>query len=369
MPRHALFLACIPLFLACAEVTPIDSAAFLRQQSRARLGTEAANRLAVPFELAPEVLAEVDRLLSPRGDDRYRAQQVVNLIFGQIGFEYALHPTLNADEAFRTRRGNCLSFVNLFIGIARHIGLNPTYVEVVDHHGWSYQQGTVVSRGHIVAGLLIDGKLETFDFLPYRPKSYRHFQTLDDRLAVAHFYNNLGAEALIAGDVEKAEQHLSLVTQLAPELVSGLNNLGICEARLGRPDAALATYNRGLEHDPTHVAVLTNLARLHQQQGRLQEAEALLVRADATRQASPFFHVSRAERALSQGEHAEAQDHLREALRRDSEVPEVHLGLVKLYLALGDLERAKHHLGRASKLDPSHPKTAGYRGLLADGRP
>ncbi|MEM7357298.1 MAG: tetratricopeptide repeat protein, partial [Acidobacteriota bacterium] len=80
-------------------------------------------------------------------------------------------------------------------------------------------------------------------------------------------------------------------------------------------------------------------------------------------------YVYRGEQALARGDHQEALTHLREALRRDSEIPEVHLGLVKLYLALGDLRRARHHLRRVEKLDPSHPEAEAYRQLLAESPP
>ena len=357
------------ILLACAEAPPFDSAAFLRSQYAERLGEDAAARLEVPFELQPDVLAAVDGMLRLRGDERHRAQQIVDLIFGSLGLEYALFPTRTGSETFRARQGNCLSFVNLFLGLARHAGLNPTYVEVVDRQGWSYRQGMVVSHGHIVAGLMIEGELETYDFLPYRPKTYRDLRPLEDRLAVAHFYNNLGAEALLTEDPEAAAHYLAVVEDLAPDFVGGLNNLGICQARLGQVEAAFATYRRGLELEPENVGLLTNLARLHQQRGKAEVAQELLAKARATRQVSPFFHVSQGERALARGDLEAALDSLREALRLDSEVPEVHLGLVKLYLALGHLERARHHLGRASKLDPTHPGAEGYRDILAEGTP
>ena len=52
------------------------------------------------------------------------------------------------------------------------------------------------------------------------------------------------------------------------------------------------------------------------------------------------------------------------ALRLDSELPEVHLGLVKVYLALGDLEKARHYLGRALKLDATNQDALQYARLL-----
>jgi Tfp pilus assembly protein PilF len=42
------------------------------------------------------------------------------------------------------------------------------------------------------------------------------------------------------------------------------------------------------------------------------------------------------------------------ALRLDTEAPEVHVGFVKVYLALGEMDKARHHLERALKLDATN---------------
>ena len=69
--------------------------------------------------------------------------------------------------------------------------------------------------------------------------------------------------------------------------------------------------------------------------------------------------------ALGRGDTGKALDYMVRALRLDSELPEVHLGLVKVYLALGDLENAKHYLSRALKLDATNQDALRYARLLA----
>ena len=71
-----------------------------------------------------------------------------------------------------------IAVVNLFVGMAREVRLNPFYVEVTDFQRGSYRDGVVVSQGHIVAGMSVDGQLTTFDFLPYQAKAYRDFREL-----------------------------------------------------------------------------------------------------------------------------------------------------------------------------------------------
>lgn len=49
--------------------------------------------------------------------------------------------------------------------------------------------------------MFVDGELSTFDFLPCEVKAYRDFKRIADLMAVAHFYNNLGAKVLLDDDV------------------------------------------------------------------------------------------------------------------------------------------------------------------------
>jgi len=355
--------------LGCAEYQAFDSAAHVRELYARQLaelgipGVDAAG-LVVPFELDGEIEAYLAERLRPARREEERAAEVADFIFRDLDLRYSLTPTRNAVETFHAREGNCLSFVNLFVGIARHRRLNPFFVEVQDLQKWRQRQGTVVSQGHIVAGLYVEGDLRTFDFLPYRPKSYRNFRIIDDLQATAHYYNNLGAEALIAGDPEAAGELLRIAHALAPDFEKAINNLGVSLFRRQRVEEALELYRRGLELDPDNVALLTNLAGAYQRLGRHDEAEELFARLEGLREASPYFFVYRGEMALDGGDPGRALELMTEALRRDSEVPAVHVGLVRVYLALGDLRRARHHVGRALELDATHAEARSYAELL-----
>lgn len=350
---------------ACSQYEPVDTGEILEHQYRERLGKKAAAEVEVPFALTPEIIERIDAQYKTGTNEKRRVEQVLSFIFDRLRLEYALTPTRNAADTYAAREGNCLSFVNLFVGLARHQRLNPFYVEVTDYQRWNYRQGMVVSRGHIVAGMYVDGELKTYDFLPYRAKAYKDFHPIDDITAAAHYYNNLGAEALLDGNIEDGLHFTRLANQIDPAFTKAINNLGVAYSRSGELEKAIETYRRGLEIDETNVALLTNLARGFQQQGRIDEALATLAKVEGINTTNPFFYIYKGELALAQGDHEQALTYMVEALRRDREMPEVHLGLVKVYVAAGNLRKARQHLERALRLDATNAEARRFAAMLA----
>lgn len=366
---RAALLACLCLAGCTASYQPFDSVEYLREQYAEKTTLAAPEEIQVPFELDDRIRAAIESSFKPAIREEYRLEQVTDFIFRKLGLQYSLMPTRNAVDTYRAREGNCLSFVNLFIGVARFNRLNPFYVEVTDHQRWRHAHGMVLSQGHIVAGLYINGELRTVDFLPYQPKSYKDFKPIDDITASAHHYNNLAAEALLeSDDLERAQHFLALATELVPTFEKALNNLGVVRARLGDYEGALAAYEKGLASAPHDVPILTNLARLYQEMGQIGKATETLALLDGAQTTNPFYFIYRGELALSQGDHRQALDFMKKAYRLDSEIPEVHVGLAKVYLALGDLDKVDHHLERALTLDATHPEARELAKLVAARR-
>jgi Tfp pilus assembly protein PilF len=252
----------------------------------------------------------------------------------------------------------------LFVGIGRSQKLNPFYVEVEDFQRWSYQDGSVISRGHIVAGMVVDGNLATYDFLPYRAKGYRDFEDIDDLTAMAHHYNNLAAESLMDGDLIDAEKNLVIATRLDPDFDKAINNLGVLYMRMGELDRAVRTYEDGLVTHPKDFPMLSNLSSAYRRAGRYEDAERVATKLESMDHRNPFYFMSRGLQSLDQGDMDQALVYLRDAMKIDTEEPEVHLALAKVYLAMGDIGKSRHHVERALKLDATHPEARRLAGML-----
>jgi tetratricopeptide (TPR) repeat protein len=355
------------LVAACTGYVPFDAGAHLDRRIEQRVPEPLRESVEYPFALGPELRTVAAQRINPSLSEARRTEAILDFVFGYLDLEYALTPTRNAADTFASRRGNCLSFVNLFVGLGRENRLNPFYVEVEDYQRWNYQSGVVVSRGHIVAGMYVDGDLSTFDFLPYQAKSYRDFKPIDDLTAMAHFYNNLGAEALIEDRVDEAARQLELAVALAPEFDKAVNNLGVVYLRRGEVQRAIELLRLGLESAPDNVPLMSNLARAYQQSGDVELADRIFDRLESVNKTNPFFFVYRGDMALAGGDAASALEYMRKAYQTDSNLPEVHLGLVRVYLALGKMTEARHHVERALKLDATNAEARKFAAMLARG--
>lgn len=360
-------LGASPLLPGCTEYQAFDQTQNVRAIYLEKVPAELQDRLVVPFELEASILEAIDARLPKTGTERERRDAVLDYIFGYLDLKYSLQPTRDASETFAAREGNCLSFVNLFVGMARTRRLNPFYVEVQSYQRWNYQEGVVISRGHIVAGLRIDAQLATFDFLPYPTRSYRDLEPITDLQAMAHYYNNLGAEALMAGRDQEAYDWLRVATALAPDFDKALNNLGVALLRQGQTEQAIAVLERGLGYYPKNVPLLTNAARAHQQAGHDAQAAMMLDQLEQVDETNPFYYVYRGDLALARGDLDEALEYMRRAYQADADLPEVHVALARVYLALGRVDEARHHIERALKLDATHEEARKYAAMVETG--
>ena len=124
---------------------------------------------------------------------------------GLFALEYTVEETLTARASFHERRGNCLSFTVLFVVLAREAGLDVRY-EVVDvPPSWSDQAELLAIGRHVDA--LVDiphGSQYVVDFNGQEFQDRYTHRLASDEQAIALFYNNLGAEALLRKDYTTA---------------------------------------------------------------------------------------------------------------------------------------------------------------------
>jgi Flp pilus assembly protein TadD/2-polyprenyl-3-methyl-5-hydroxy-6-metoxy-1,4-benzoquinol methylase len=142
--------------------------------------------------------------------------------------------------------------------------------------------------------------------------SFRKAATLQPGFAGA--FVNLGNLHGDKNDLRAAEDCYRHALTLAPSDTAAHCGLGLTLWQLGRHDQALASYRAALGVDPDHVETLVNLGIARGEDGALEEAETLHVRALAGRPRDPDILNHLASVRLARGDGAGALATIRRSL-------------------------------------------------------
>lgn len=312
-----------------------------------------------------EAMRETAARLAGVGGSLDRLRSLQDAMFDEQAFpyDYASRRTLTAVEAFEARTGNCVSFTNLFIAMARSLGLPVRAALLTESPDVETQGGLVVVNNHIVAVYEVGDATHVFDFNRTGRRRAVGMRVIGDAWITAIYLNNRGAEELLAGRPGVAAGYVETAVALAPDFAPAYGNLGLLRRRLGDVDGAFEAYRRALEIDPSNATVLTNLAVLHRSQGREAEARAALRAADL-RGATPYLLVIRGDFDMLDGNHRRALRLYRRASRLAPTSPGPWLGVARAEIALGRPDRAREALRRVVSIDPDDELAAAMlRGL------
>lgn len=196
------------IFLAAAGLVPCGRAlaeTSVSDWDRALLDRGLSpERIPDPFALTVEMQQAAQQVageLPPRG----QLERLQRFLFDGISFEYHAEETVSAAAAFERRRGNCVAFTNMFIAMARSLGVRAQPALIYRRDQQELEGDLVISRNHVVA-LYRDGpRVLVYDFSLRRSGTPISVQPISDLWMGAIFLSNRGVVAIRAGDLERAE--------------------------------------------------------------------------------------------------------------------------------------------------------------------
>lgn len=186
--------------------------------------------------------------------------------------------------------------------------------------------------------------------------------------------NNLGLAHVNRGQSEEAFNCYARMLKVSGhpyDEATARMNLGNLYSDEGQPEEALIQFRRCLWINPALFTerVYNNLGLAYADLGRVDEAEAMYVRAlDADPEYTPAM-ANLAAMYLRQKRHPEAGRVLERAAALDPEYLRVQVILGKFYLWQGDLEKAQevfHHVRRIRPRDPTGSLYLAFCALHAD---
>jgi tetratricopeptide (TPR) repeat protein len=309
-----------------------------------------------PFAADDEMKLWLEDAIPPIPDPQARLGLLQDKLVQEWGLEmeYRRDYTGTAYEVFRDRQANCLAYTFLFVALARELDLAVQFLEVGDFEVERREGDLVVLSGHVAAGLGEPPDRAIYDFSAESAAEYRSLRSLTDMEAVALYYSNRGAEELLAGRLEQAEEALELALRLAPRLADSWVNLGVVKRRSGDADGASTAYRNALALDPGNRAAMGNLEMLGRVDGEAYaampgRAEILMTRGDLS---------------FIDGRYREAASYYRRALTELDDRAEVYAAVGLVALASRRTESARLWLAQAQRIDPLEARTRRLEVLL-----
>jgi len=282
-----------------------------------------------------------------------RMNQLVDAIINEGTFGLVFDgKTRTASETFQQRRGNCLSFSNMFVAMARYVDLEATYQEVQIPPDWAFENDVFLLNRHVNVHVdlgPLDDHIVDFNIDDF--KSSYDMDKISDARARAHYFNNMGVESMQSGDTLSALAYFRRAIEDNDRHFSpAWSNLGTLYSRNGHPDHAEAAYLQALRADDEDLVAMSNLARFYERQDNPELAALYQKKVMDHRRENPYYRYQRARDEYTAGNYSAAISHLKHAIREKKNEDEFYFLLSLCHLQKGNERAAKRWLAKAEQI-------------------
>ncbi|WP_202262546.1 MULTISPECIES: tetratricopeptide repeat protein [unclassified Alteromonas] len=328
------------------------------------------------FYLDEEARQFAERAVYESSASEKNVKRLVKSIFGRSehGVLYRNSANTTANTTFSNRAANCLSLSIMAYALAEHAGLKATFYEVDIPEYWTRRDGFSLLNGHINLRVSVPNEpllvsigssYADIDFDPQMIQSDFPRNAVPKERVLSMFYNNKGADALVANSYSRAYSYFRAAATLSPSLQQSWVNLGVLYRMVGAYEQAELAYKHALTINDSHLTAWENLAILYIHQERDEEAKAITEMVEARRRSNPYYHFILGEQDYDEGKYARAIEHYQRALRIDDSRHEILFSLARTYHQLGDVNNAQRYLEKAVRHSPNEQDRSRYMSKIA----
>ncbi len=345
-----LAMPLLPPAVFCAPARPLPAP--VSETSAYQLPEDPGELLRLDDEMRAFFAGRVRR----RGGPESRVDDIVAAILSAEGlhFTYESDGMYDVREAFRRRRGNCVTFAMLVVAAAREYRVPAKFNEVEIRPRWSRTGGLVLESRHL--NVRVETETGSFEidlqlFANLRA-TRRSAAEVGDERAFAGLYSNVGVYRLAGGDRASARELLERAVAIDPTFSSGWSNLGAACLLAGEVERARDCYERALTEKADSMAAISGLARIHRDAGRIEEAARLERAAARYRERNPYYLFALAREERASGSLEAARGHLARAIRIKRDEPEFYELMAQVSRDLGRERDAQRWTRRLDALRP-----------------
>jgi len=299
-----------------------------------RAGLEHAD----PLYIDEGIQREIEANVSPAGAPEQRLRGIVRYLVdsGHINFEYQPDRSLTAEEAFHQRRGDCMSFSNLFMALARHMGIFTYFVHVQEVRNYYERDGFFFVSSHVAVGYGSGPVALVFDFTKELSDwKLSVYQAIDDSDALALYYNNIAVDHMVRGRTAHAEKLFSFWLERSPRVAELYNNYGVLLNRTNRSEKALHVLLGALERYPEYEPLYTNGLLAARKSKNFEVTARLEKKSHQLEERDPFFLFARAMGLYQDAHFTQAAAEFERARSAKPDSPVILAWLTRAYLAAG----------------------------------
>jgi Flp pilus assembly protein TadD len=304
------------------------------------------------IEMTPEMKEFVDSYVGDAQNRYARMKRLVYAVMGDGNFELIYDDkTRTAKETFRDARGNCLSFTNMFIAMARYLDIHAEYQEVDIPPDWSLSGESFLFSQHV--NVLVDlgvGERRIVDFNIYDFHVMYERRIISDQRARAHYFSNIGVDHMLNGDTALAYENFRQALREDNTFGSAWINMGVLHRRENYPGYAEAAYKQALAIDQFNLIAMSNLANLYQEEELTELAEFYNNKVETHRMNNPYYRYFLAQNAVIDGDYNAAKKHLEFAISKREDEDRFYFLMSMSYLMSGDKEAANTWMAKAEEL-------------------
>lgn len=291
-------------------------------------------------------------------------------------FLYEGYHSTSAAETWSKKRGDCLSLSILAYAIGKRLDLPIAVQEVTMPVNFDRRGQVEYLNGHVNAIILnpflrlnekMAGTGQGYMLIDFDPAQFtqRRGKILEEKEILAHFYNNLGVEAMLKNQKDLAYTYFKSSIQEFPKHTASYTNLSVLYQRSGLSSNALRVLEFAYEQDRESILVLRQLSNLYNFTGQAQKASAIQLQIKSVQEEDPYYWIGRGLFELEHKNYANAITYLERAQKFTNGFEEIHQALAVAYLNTKDLGKAKRQLELLAEINVDNPKLRHLKGRLA----
>jgi Flp pilus assembly protein TadD len=318
------------------------------------------------LEVTPEMVAFIEENIRGARNRYARMKRLIYAIMGGDAFELVYDDTTRtARQTFEDRHGNCLSFTNMFIAMARYLEISASYQEVDIPPDWSLAGESFLFSQHVNVNVDLGAdEIRIVDFNMYDFNTTYERRIISDQRARAHYFSNIGVDHMLVGDRRDAYLNFRRAIQEDSTFAPAWINMGILHRREKHPGYAEAAYSRALEIDQFNPVAMSNLASLYDEAGMTEKAQEYRDWVRSHRMKNPYYRYHLARDAVAEGDYQTAIGHLNYAIRHRENESRFYSLLSISHLMSGDKAAAQRWMKKAEAVAVQEADRAKYHHKL-----